>query len=825
MARLSQAGEQMLAGKNFVTHTRVYINDSLRMDTSAGAAECPVIGYQINRSRKLGAARLTLNISNPDGRYSYRRQDEPIFGYGNKIKVQEGLAVNDSVEWFTRFTGVIVSQTASNQSGKPSLIVNAMDNMKLLLDYLPDDVYYRPDVVKVTGEVLTPVSGGAVGPEGDFMHYKGNASHLPWVDIPYPIFYKDGVKIKENYEVDLINGEVYFGEKMWNPQWMTATKVTNLKYAVPAFMQPNPLVRRSFKLVRYGASGGVYDEQVFQDSEIPGNITVTCSGYEVDFSRDPFFDLGSGSNWEYVDKQIHVTTGSANQVTADYWYYDGNTNLAETVIKDLALKAGFKAEQVILEDTHVSLEPLRFTNLTIGSGFDALQKIKQQLSPNYIITCDCEGNLRGYFAAQMAAGDYGLELIKRIEAPVSEENIYTEVVAHGVDLNPNDLGKTASAENVGPNFSGSTAAVFNKNVDDQVTWRWRQMNNDTPPEFPIDLLKITLAEAKKIEEISVLTGNYDGGTIQQSISVQVSEDGQNWFYIDQSSRGISGSSSQWVSVKGGELENRSIRYIKIIAEAGFNWIETHTYSSSGGWFLNPKVSVHTDNYYNWFFAIKEVQIWEDNTISVTTSLGNCIGCGDGIQKSFNLPNIPVSSGSEIIYVEGRQVAPGGYTINYATGEVVFLYPPTGLVTADYAVATKLKAVSQSTPSQNYSNNVTVINPPGTVAFTGGAIETDSALYKLLKKVGLKKNALKPDNYLNSFADVKQRGEEMLQEIARLEETLDVDVVYRPDVDICQTITIYDGTLGISECYFIEEITESKQGYKPSLNIKVSNYSG
>lgn len=824
MPRLTQAGIQTLAGKNFTTHTRVYVDGILQMDTSTGSVAAPVLGYQINRSRKLGAAQLTLKVANPEGGYSYRKQADPIFGYGNKIRVQEGLTVNGSIEWFTRFTGVIVSQVASNMGGRPSLTVNAMDNMKLLLDYLPDELYYCPTIVKVTGEVLTPVSGGSVGPEGDFMHYKGKIDNLPWVDIPYPVFYKSGTKIKENYEVDLINGEVYFGEKMWSPQWMQATKSTNIKYTVPALLQPNPLVRRSFTLVRYGAGGGIYDQQVFQNSELPAGITAVCSGYTVTFSQDPFSDLVSGSNWEYTNKQIFVTTGSANQVTADYWYYDGQTNLGESVIRDLAFRAGFKPEQIILEDTGVSLEPLRLTNLTIQSGFHALQKIKQQLSPNYIITCDCEGNLRGYFASQMAAADYEMELIKRIEAPVSEENLYTTVVAHGIDLNPNDLGKTAVAENLGPNFSGNTIAIFNKNVDDQVTWRWRQVNNDTPPEFPIDLLKITLAEAKKIEEISILVGNFDGGTIQQSISVQVSEDGSNWFYIDQSSRGITGASSQWVSVKGGELKNRKIKCIKIIAESGFNWIETHTYSESGGWFLNPKISVHTDNYYNWFFAIKEIQVWEENTIAVTSSLANCIGIGDGVNKFFTIPNTPIVASSEIIYVEGQRLGPDKYTLDYATGQIRFEQPPLGLITANYAVTAKNQASSQTNSDLRYLNNITIISPPGSVVFTGGEIAVNSPQYKLLKRVGLKKNALKTDNYLNSFADTKLRGEEMLQEIARLEETLDVDVVYRPDVDICQTVSIFDAMLGIAECYFIEEITESKQGYKPSLNIKVSNYS-
>lgn len=828
--KLTLAGEQALEGKNFVSHTRVYINGALQIDTSTGSINAPVLGYQINRSRKLGAAKLVLNVANPDGRYSYKKQADPIFGYGNKIRIQEGLTANGSIEWFTRFTGIIVSQVASNIGGKPSLRVYAMDNMKLLMDFVPDDLYYRPTAIKRTGEVLTAVANGG------FQHYRGNQNNLPWVDIPYPVFYKNGVKIKENYEIDLINGEVYFGEKMWEPQWIDATKVTDQKYTVAALLKTNTLVRRSFKLVKYSSNGSNYEEQVFAHSELPKDVGVSLAGYELNFTKDPFYDLISGDNWHYIDKKITVTTEAANQVTSDYWYYDGNSNLAKEVIKDLALRAGFKPEQIILEQGifDISLKPMHFTNLTVKNGFEILQKIKQQLSPNYILTCDTEGNLVGYVGKAMVTGEYNLDLVKKIDAPVSEEGLYSVVVAHGVDLNPDDLGKAATAVRLATadsvlSITGDPSCIFNKNTDDQITWNWVKKNDETPPTFPIDLLQITLKEAKKLEEINILVGDFKGGTIQQSLSVQVSENGSDWFYVDRSSRGVHGASSQWVTVKGGELDNRKIIGIKICIEDAFSWVETHTYSRRSG-FLNLSVKVNTDNYYHWFAAIKEIQILEENTIPVTTSLGNCIGIGNGVSKEFYIPNTPLVSAPDtpIIYVEGRKTDPAEYTVNTAIGKVTFVTAPTGLVTADYRInSKKAQPLTQASITQRYGNNIAVKNtydPLYNIEFTGGNITVNSPEYKLLKKIGLKKITLRPDNYLNSYNDAKKRGQEMLQEISRLEDTLEVEVIYRPDIDICQTVDIVDNVLGISAPYFIEEITESKQGYKPSLKIKVSNYS-
>jgi len=78
MAMLTQAGQQVLKGQNFVSHTRIYVNDVLQVDTSSGVVGTPVVSYQINRSRKLGAAKLSVNVANPDGVYSFKSQATAI---------------------------------------------------------------------------------------------------------------------------------------------------------------------------------------------------------------------------------------------------------------------------------------------------------------------------------------------------------------------------------------------------------------------------------------------------------------------------------------------------------------------------------------------------------------------------------------------------------------------------------------------------------------------------------------------------------------------------------------------------------------------------
>ena len=175
-------------------------------------------------------------------------------------------------------------------------------------------------------------------------------------------------------------------------------------------------------------------------------------------------------------------------------------------------------------------------------------------------------------------------------------------------------------------------------------------------------------------------------------------------------------------------------------------------------------------------------------------------------------------------MDGNIVPREGYQVKPETGEVKFYMPPVGIVTSDYSAEVKVQALTQSEYIPRYGSNVTITNPPGILVFKGGDIQPGSTAHRILNKIGMKKISIPTDNYLNTMSAIKLRGEEMLQEITRLEETLTIDAVYRPDVDICQTIRVWDPILGISGHYFVEEITEGKQGYKPQLNIRVSKYS-
>lgn len=85
------------------------------------------------------------------------------------------------------------------------------------------------------------------------------------------------------------------------------------------------------------------------------------------------------------------------------------------------------------------------------------------------------------------------------------------------------------------------------------------------------------------------------------------------------------------------------------------------------------------------------QIVFDSAPGATEVTGEAVGTGDGATTNFTLDDPPVVAGSEIIYVDG--VINEAYTIDYATGEIVFDSAPghDNDITADYQAGEAITA--------------------------------------------------------------------------------------------------------------------------------------
>lgn len=80
-------------------------------------------------------------------------------------------------------------------------------------------------------------------------------------------------------------------------------------------------------------------------------------------------------------------------------------------------------------------------------------------------------------------------------------------------------------------------------------------------------------------------------------------------------------------------------------------------------------------------------------IDAINHVDEAVGTGDGTEVTFYLDNTPIVSGSEVIYVDAVVVPAADYSIDYATGEIVFTAAPgvTVAITADYTEAIDYRA--------------------------------------------------------------------------------------------------------------------------------------
>ena len=143
--RLSADAEALLDRKTVNLITEVRLNSVLIYP----------INYQYSYDRDFGAAALSMNLENDDGKYSVGGSSEIKFG--DTIELKEGMIVKGTDELFTKFTG-IVRETSPQVSagGDTIMVVKCLDNIVKLED-MDIDITIESTNTSVSEEILNPI--------------------------------------------------------------------------------------------------------------------------------------------------------------------------------------------------------------------------------------------------------------------------------------------------------------------------------------------------------------------------------------------------------------------------------------------------------------------------------------------------------------------------------------------------------------------------------------------------------------------------------------------------------------------------------------------
>ena len=463
-----------------------------------------------------------------------------------------------------------------------------------------------------------------------------------------------------------------------------------------------------------------------------------------------------------------------------------------------------------LQKTDVTLTEGYINYKTVDDGFDAIQEILGKVAPNYLVRCNEEGVLEGEYETQRLIQikllpndgfdegvwswsnsfykeDYMLKSNKSLKTPISDEDIYTAVISLGEDADPPNLSVDASVvDNVSwGTIDGDKDTLIDYNVNTNVSWH----TTTAEPTKGSVVCTITLDKEQKWEKIDILIGTYGGNTIQERLYIEVGDSGGVWWRPSQNREVRSGASGAWVSWENNYDEEREIKYVRIRLEEAWHWAVT-TSTTKSNWMGKSKTSVTTVDH--WAFALAEIQIWGKIDLVGKATLDNCIFVGDAVKTTCYIPNVPykvkdysaathgwidksVSSvklfKNNLSTVLEEEV---DYTLDAATGLVTFLPEH---IPADKDVIC--------------GNWILDILNPGSTTFLA-SFENKS----LLQRVGLREYKDEKDVGLTTHLETINRADDILPEVSRLVYPAEIEVVYRPDVKIGQTVLVKEEDLGV-----------------------------
>ena len=586
----------------------------------------------------------------------------PLVYYGNRIVVYEGVtdSENSTVEWLRKFKGYIEEVIPVHSETGLTLRCSALDEMRICLNdfyekpdpYDENDTLFSPAVrgvendarfafVKKTLRALSsdpseqkpvdreevPVMPGEerrvfriplehIGSDADidFMrngpirgypehlndddfpettpkhNQLGDYKYLPWVERPNPIITVGGEDRPDGYQIDFQRGVVYFPEKI----------------------DEEDDVEISF--AHYDLSTNLFEDVVGK---------ILASAVENFYKKEPVI---LWQNQDCVLLGVQAGTDST-EVKNIQMPDDGYGSFQGDVAGDVPL--------ILLEKSlpRTTIPPTGFYLKDSKSFFDAVNDICDHVSPDYVIRATTEGNFIGEYLPQQEKANFTLNLIEQMDAPVSEEEIFTKCIAQGI--NPVMANIAPDAE-ITVNEGGDECNIYHTSntdvqyskeniVDGNLTTNFGFSFDERPP-MPRTMFTFNFDESFVLGAVNILIGDGQGapshsrGVGELNINgigfiVEASADKQVWLPITENSH--VGASGQWVRIeKNGMYDDigvMKIKHLRIRATAMPMYER-----GKGPWFFGWFESI--TKVWNW--AIRQVQIFADETIREEVSISD-----------------------------------------------------------------------------------------------------------------------------------------------------------------------------------------------------------
>jgi len=591
------------------------------------------------------------------------------------------------------------------------------------------------------------------------------------------------------------------------------------------------------------------------------SVSITTAWQKVSW------DISAFSS-SFKDIKYLRLRGTNISINIDYIYLKRNLYTATYIYSTL------QSTEITLSDV-----PLDYGNSK--NAFEAIQELLKNCAPNYIVYVDDNNKLVGYYSSQKLfrnsltiwsnvnqgqraysrsyyGEDYKVKLAKKLAFNISEEEVYTGVLLLGKNTEPENtaikgtlvddctwaVGKayalkqsvtpTSEYENFGkPVDSTSGVIIFNQlrlqnsapttgginsliDYDGSTGYFWYK--KDSAPEASLLMCTLTLEKAIYWDKIDILVGAYDGKIIKEAFYIKVGdESGLNYWYTEKNTMKVQGGSTGSIfSFENNFNENIKIKYIRVYMSEPFNWQLTHTTVTTKSGFLKNKVSVSVRVEKFYAFSLGEIHVWEKAQLIAETRLDNVLLLGDGTTAEATIPNTPFKTKDYLL-------ARWGWVNLYP--ETVKLYKnslSTLLeegVDYNYDKTTGIVTFTVAPISGDIISGTWVLdeNNPKETTFYASFTNKD-----LIKRIGIKLYR-EDDEGLYTHLKCITRAQQILPELIRSVYPSSLDVVYRPDVKLGQSILIYNSELSLRRIFYIDSINLNMVGFVPSCTLGLTSF--
>ncbi len=154
-------------------------------------------------------------------------------------------------------------------------------------------------------------------------------------------------------------------------------------------------------------------------------------------------DYTAGQVWylRYSNIQTTLTTSDFTITGGTFNYFDerqGRILLSSAIAITASVTCNNNYSFRTLQATGIELNNIKFRSREVKNRFDAINKLREYLAPNYIIRTIGDNKIWASYLYQKTREDYTLELMSNLNY-LEDEEIYTRVIMYGKHNNPTNL--------------------------------------------------------------------------------------------------------------------------------------------------------------------------------------------------------------------------------------------------------------------------------------------------------------------------------------------------------------------------------------------------